>query len=220
MRAPSGCCVWSWRTRRARRRSPGRCANDWPRVYAAIVGNGYGQFDPILRDLGPAPGPEGLGHLRQPLETLRARVTSNGQAKTHREWIVRIAMLDIANALRDAQAYCAARLVLATPKPLNGDLHELFAPVGEVLEKNHPLAATRCLPSPHLPSLGARDQGLGQLGGSPHLRDPPAPRSRPQTWLVEPGAAGGGAESASSRDRPTGSQEHGSSGGDEPSARR
>ncbi len=39
------------------------------------------------------------------VETLRARVTSNGQAKTHREWIVRIAMLDIANALRDAEAY-------------------------------------------------------------------------------------------------------------------
>ena len=39
----------------------------------------------------------------------------------------------------------AARLVLATPKPLNGDLYELFAPLGELLEKNHPLAATRCL---------------------------------------------------------------------------
>jgi hypothetical protein len=54
-------------------------------VYAAIVGNGYGQFDPIPQDLGRAPGPEGLGHLRQRLETLRARVTSNGQAKTHRD---------------------------------------------------------------------------------------------------------------------------------------
>jgi hypothetical protein len=114
-------------------------------VYAAIVGNGYGQFDPIPQDLGRAPGPEGLGHLRQRLETLRARATSNGQAKTHREWIVRIAMLDIADALGDAEVYWAARLVLATPKPLNGDLYGLFAPVGELLEKNHPLAATRCL---------------------------------------------------------------------------
>ena len=39
----------------------------------------------------------------------------------------------------------AARLVLATTKPLNGDLYELFAPLAELLEKNHPLAATRCL---------------------------------------------------------------------------
>ncbi len=76
-------------------------------VYAAIVGNGYGQFDPILRDLGPALGSEGLAHLRQRLETLRARVTNNEQAKTHRDWIVRIAMLDIADALGDAEAYLA-----------------------------------------------------------------------------------------------------------------
>jgi hypothetical protein len=46
-------------------------------VYAAIVSNGYGQFDPVLRDQAPAPalGPEGLAHLRQRLEALRARHT-------------------------------------------------------------------------------------------------------------------------------------------------
>ena len=246
-------------------------------VYAAIVSNGYGQFDPVLRDLGPALGPEGLGHLRQRLEVLRARHTSNERAKTHRDWIVRIAMLDIADALGDAEAYLAeyrnhdpealtvpaiaaevagrltsagraeealallqgadpglaqrragaeewcdarlaalealgrhdeaqaqrweyalmelsrrhlrdylkklpafedvvaeeraldlvaehddlqealwfllhwpeprraARLVLATPKPLNGDCYVLLAPLAELLEKDHPLAATRCL---------------------------------------------------------------------------
>ena len=43
-------------------------------VYAAIVSNSYGQFDPILRDLGPALGPEGLAHLRQRLEIGRAHV--------------------------------------------------------------------------------------------------------------------------------------------------
>ncbi|MCT0218711.1 hypothetical protein KQ304_06825 [Synechococcus sp. CS-1329] len=246
-------------------------------VYAAIVSNSYGQFDPILRDLGTALGSEGLAHLRQRLETLRARVTNNDQAKTHRGWIVRIAMLDIADALGDADAYLAeyrdhdpealtvpaiaarvaerltpagraeealalleeadprlserragaeewcdarlaalealgrrdeaqgqrweyalmelsrrhlrdylkrlpafedadaeeraldlvaehddlqealwfllhwpeprraARLVLATPKPLNGDCYVLLAPLAELLEKDHPLAATRCL---------------------------------------------------------------------------
>ena len=39
----------------------------------------------------------------------------------------------------------AARLVLATPKPLNGDCYTLLAPLAELLEKDHPLAATRCL---------------------------------------------------------------------------
>jgi hypothetical protein len=246
-------------------------------VYAAIVSNGYGQFDPILRDLGPALGPEGLLHLRQRLEALRARHTSNDRAKTHRDQIVHIAMLGIADALGDAEAYLAeyrdhapgaltvpaiaarvaerltgagraeealrllqgadptlsqrrvgaeewcdarlaalealgrqdeaqqqrweyalmelsprhlrdylktlpafedaaaeeraldlvtehddlqealwfllhwpeprraARLVLAAPKPLNGDLYELLVPLAELLEKNHPLAASRCL---------------------------------------------------------------------------
>lgn len=246
-------------------------------VYAAIVGNGYGQFDPILRDLAPALGPQGLAHLRQRLEALRARHTSNERAKTHRDRIVRIAMLDIADALGDAEAYWAeyrdhdpealtvpaiaarvaqrltsagraeealtllqgadpgrvqrragaeewcdarlealealgrqdeaqqqrweyalmepsrrhlrdylrrlpafedaaaeeraldlvaehddpqqalwfllhwpeprraARLVLTAPKPLNGDCYTLLAPLAELLEKDHPLAATRCL---------------------------------------------------------------------------
>jgi hypothetical protein len=246
-------------------------------VYAAIVSNGYGQFDLILRDLGPALGPEGLAHLRQRMELLRGRKTSNDQAKTHRDLIVRIAMLDIADALGDAEAYLAeyrdhdpealtvpaiaarvaerltpagraeealallqgadpvlaprragaeewcdarlaalealgrddeaqaqrwdyalmelsrrhlrdylkrlpafddseaeeraldlvaehddlqealwfllhwpeprraARLVLASAKPLNGDCYVLLAPLAELLEKDHPLAATRCL---------------------------------------------------------------------------
>jgi len=246
-------------------------------VYAAIVSNGYGQFDPILRDLGPALGPEGLDHLRQRLEALRARDTNNERAKPHRDLTVRIAMLGIADALGDAEAYWAeyrdhdpealtvpaiaaevaqrltpagraeetlallqgaepglakrragaedwcdarlaalealnrqdeaqqqrweyalmelsprhlrdflkhlpafedaaaeeraldlvtehddlqealwfllhwpeprraARLVLATPKPLNGNFYALLVPLAELLEKNHPLAATRCL---------------------------------------------------------------------------
>jgi hypothetical protein len=246
-------------------------------VYAAIVSNGYGQFDPILRDLAPALGPAGLAHLRQRLEVLRARHASSEQANDYRDLTVRIAMLDIADALGDAEAYLAeyrnhdpealtvpaiaaevaqrltpagraeealallqgadpglaqrragaeewcdarlaalealgrgdeaqaqrweyalmelsrrhlrdylkrlpafedadaeeraldlvaehddlqealwfllhwpeprraARLVLATPKPLNGDCYVLLAPLAELLEKDHPLAATRCL---------------------------------------------------------------------------
>ncbi len=39
----------------------------------------------------------------------------------------------------------AARLVLAAPKPLNGDLYFLLAPLAELLEKRQPLAATVCL---------------------------------------------------------------------------
>ena len=246
-------------------------------VYAAIVSNGYGQFDPILRDLGPALGPAGLAHLRQRLESRRARHARSEDANEDRDLTVRIAMLDIADALGDVEAYLAeyrdhdpealtvpaiaaevaqrlttagraeealallqgadptlasrragaedwcdarlaalealgrsddaqaqrwdyalmelsrrhlrdylqrlpafedaeaeeraldlvaehddlqealwfllhwpeprraARLVLATPKPLNGDCYVLYAPLAELLEKNHPLAATRCL---------------------------------------------------------------------------
>jgi hypothetical protein len=76
-------------------------------VYAAVVSNGYGQFDPIVRDLGPALGAEGLAHLRLRLETLRGRSTSNAQARSHRDGIVRLAMLDIADVLGDAEAYLA-----------------------------------------------------------------------------------------------------------------
>jgi hypothetical protein len=39
----------------------------------------------------------------------------------------------------------AARLVLSAPKPLNGDRYSLLAPLAELLEKPHPLAATVCL---------------------------------------------------------------------------
>ena len=76
-------------------------------VDAAIVSNSYGQFDPILRDLGPALGPEGLGHLRQRLELLRARHASNQQANEVRDLKVRIAKFGIADALGDAEAYWA-----------------------------------------------------------------------------------------------------------------
>lgn len=76
-------------------------------VYAAIVSNGYGQFDPILRDLAPALGPEGLAHLRERLDLLRARLASNGDANEYRALTVRIAMLGIADALGDAEAYLA-----------------------------------------------------------------------------------------------------------------
>ena len=258
-------------------KAPGDLKALGDQVYAAIVSNGYGQFDPILRDLAAALGPKGLPHLRQRLEALRARETNNERAKTHSDLIVRLAMLDIADALGDTEAYLAeyrdhdpealtvpaiaaevaqrltsagraeealallqgahpglakrragaeawsdarlaalealnrqdeaqqqrweyalmelsrrhlrdylkrlpafedaaaeeraldlvaehddlqealwfllhwpeprraARLVLATPKPLNGDLYELLVPLAELLEKNHPLAASRCL---------------------------------------------------------------------------
>ena len=76
-------------------------------VYSAIVSNRYGQFDPILRDLAPALGPVGLVHLRQRLDSLRRRDTTNARKKSHHDRIVHIAMLDIADALQDAEAYLA-----------------------------------------------------------------------------------------------------------------
>jgi hypothetical protein len=85
----------------------GKPQNLADQVYAAVVSNSYGQFDPIVRDLGPALGPEGLAHLRLRLETLRKRSSGNTTAKTQPDWIVSIAMLDIADALGDAEAYLA-----------------------------------------------------------------------------------------------------------------
>jgi len=85
----------------------GKPQNLADQVYAAVVSNSYGQFDPIVRDLGPALGGEGLAHLRLRLETLRKRSSGNTTAKTQPDWIVSIAMLDIADALGDAEAYLA-----------------------------------------------------------------------------------------------------------------
>ncbi len=88
-------------------RAPGDPKALADQVYAAIVSNGYGQFDPILRDLGPALGPAGLAHLRQRLESRRARHARSGDANEYRDLTVRIAMLGIADALGDAEAYLA-----------------------------------------------------------------------------------------------------------------
>jgi len=88
-------------------RAPGKSQMLADQVYAAVVSNGYGQFDPIVRDLGPALGAEGLAHLQLRLETLRSRATSDGRASGHRDAIVRIAMLDIADVQGDAEAYLA-----------------------------------------------------------------------------------------------------------------
>jgi hypothetical protein len=88
-------------------RAPGRREVLADQVYAAVVSNGYGQFDPIVRDLGGALGAEGLAHLRLRLETLRSRATSDGRAGAHRDAIVQIAMLDIADVDGDAEAYLA-----------------------------------------------------------------------------------------------------------------
>ncbi len=85
----------------------GKPQNLADQVYAAVVSNSYGQFDPIVRDLGPALGGEGLAHLRLRLETLRLRSSGTATAKSQPDLSVRLAMLDIADALGDAGAYLA-----------------------------------------------------------------------------------------------------------------
>ena len=72
-------------------------------VYAALIDNGYGQFDHLIEHLQEALGLVGLGHLRQRLEAVRNRpgVTE------HRRITVQLAMLAIADAQGDAQAYLA-----------------------------------------------------------------------------------------------------------------
>lgn len=85
----------------------GKPQNLADQVYAAVVSNSCGQFDPIVRDMGPALGPEGLAHLRLRLETLRQQNSGSTNDKTKPNWLVSIAMLDIADALGDAEAYLA-----------------------------------------------------------------------------------------------------------------
>jgi hypothetical protein len=85
----------------------GKPQNLADQVYAAVVSNSYGQFDPIVRDLGPALGGDGLAHLRLRLETLRQRSSSSTTTKTQPDWVVSSAMLNIADALGDAEAYLA-----------------------------------------------------------------------------------------------------------------
>jgi len=85
----------------------GKPQNLADQVYAAVVSNSYGQFDPNVRDLGPALGGDGLAHLRLRLETLRQRSSSSTTTKTQPDWVVSSAMLNIADALGDAEAYLA-----------------------------------------------------------------------------------------------------------------
>jgi hypothetical protein len=50
---------------------------------------------------------EGLAHLRLRLEALRQRSSGSTTATTEPDWVVRLAMLDIADVLGDAEAYLA-----------------------------------------------------------------------------------------------------------------
>jgi tetratricopeptide (TPR) repeat protein len=72
-------------------------------VYGALIDNGYGQFDHLIEHLKEALGTVGLAHLRQRLEASRYRKPSDES----RQITVRLAMLDIADALEDAEAYLA-----------------------------------------------------------------------------------------------------------------
>lgn len=72
-------------------------------VYGALIDNGYGQFDHLIDHLHRALGPEGLQHLSLRLNALRGRKVGRESALI----TVRLAMLDIADALGDAEAYLA-----------------------------------------------------------------------------------------------------------------
>ncbi len=72
-------------------------------VYAALIDNGYGQFDHLIDHVQRALGPEGLQHLSLRLNALRGRKGRSESALI----TVRLAMLDIADARGDAEAYLA-----------------------------------------------------------------------------------------------------------------
>ncbi len=72
-------------------------------VYGALLDNGYGQFDHLIEHLHPALGLAGLEQLRLRLNGLRGRKSGCESALI----TVRLAMLEIADALGDAEAYLA-----------------------------------------------------------------------------------------------------------------
>src|SRR6516225_12037851 len=94
-------------------------------AFAALIANGYGQFDELIRVSAPALGQAGLGHLKQrmtdvwngPLTTLpekdRVKIgwSSSGpiyadeMAERSRVSTVRLALTEIADALGDVDAF-------------------------------------------------------------------------------------------------------------------
>jgi uncharacterized protein DUF6880 len=138
------------------------------RAFEALIANDYGQFDGLIRVLAPALQPAGLEHLKQrmidlgnrpvtkPAETHRVEIgwSSTGpiyadeMAERSRVSTVRLALMEIADALGDVDAFIAqyepetkkmpkiaaeiARRLLPTPIPANpsrccvADVDDLF----------------------------------------------------------------------------------------------
>ena len=137
----------------------GKPQNLADQVYAAVVSNSYGQFDPIVRDLGPALGGDGLAHLRLRLETLRQRSSSSTTTKTQPDWVVSSAMLNIADALGDAEAYLAEYRD-HNPEALN--VPAIAAKVAERLTKADRAEEALILLQAADPALRQRRTGAGE----------------------------------------------------------
>lgn len=151
----------------------------------AILANGYGQSDTLIRDLAPRLGPDGLRQLRSDLlvaarepETHRAtktRKTSRWRrgrkleretvSRRSRAQIIHQAQLDIADALGDVDAYMALQPDLRVPATAAKVAERLLA-AGRATEALSVLDAVRAglrEPRPREWTL-ARIQALEVLG--------------------------------------------------------
>ncbi|WP_137129766.1 DUF6880 family protein [Rhizobium sp. FY34] len=108
------------------------------RVFAALSGNGYGQFDTLIAQMAQALGSDGLGHLRQRLQAWAAepeeklpdserRVIGWGSSGPvyedeiygrHRDSTVKLALQAIADAEGDVDAYIAQQSKASLQSPM------------------------------------------------------------------------------------------------------
>lgn len=108
------------------------------RVFAALSGNGYGQFDTLIAQMAQALGSDGLGHLRKRLQAWAAepeeklpdserRVIGWGNSGPvyedeiygrHRESSVKLALQAIADAEGDVDAYIAQQSKASLQSPM------------------------------------------------------------------------------------------------------
>ncbi len=151
----------------------------------AVIANGYGQADGLITDLAPHLGDDGLRALRQALASvgarekpsaLRTRKTGRGRrgrrqtqdlvARRAPADIIHRALLDIADALNDVDAYIALQARRTDPAGLvavarrlvdAGRFAEALDMIDGVKDAKHPVAALFALKAEALEGLGRGD---------------------------------------------------------------
>jgi hypothetical protein len=86
-------------------------------VVEALQDNGYGQYDGLIANLTPALGPEGLAHLKHRIEALAGVTPAHKGQERARQSLVRTALMDVADAMGDVDAFIAQHEPAARQTP-------------------------------------------------------------------------------------------------------